>query len=53
MFPWWSANWAGSTGCALYGDPVLARALVERVTSPGDVRDLVLGGTIAELLGSG
>ncbi|MEU5666186.1 amidohydrolase family protein [Streptomyces longwoodensis] len=38
---------------APYGDPVLARALVERVTSPGDVRDLVLGGTIAELLGSG
>ncbi|MGW3016913.1 amidohydrolase family protein [Streptomyces longwoodensis] len=38
---------------APYGDPVLARALVERVTSPGVVRDLVLGGTIAELLGSG
>ncbi|QIY53474.1 amidohydrolase family protein [Streptomyces sp. RPA4-5] len=34
---------------APYGDPVLARAMVERVTSPGEVRDRVLGGTIAEL----
>ncbi len=38
---------------APYGDPVLARALVERVTSPGEVRDRVLGGTIAELVGLG
>ncbi|MEU3316009.1 amidohydrolase family protein [Streptomyces sp. NPDC006656] len=36
---------------APYGDPVLARAMVERVTSPGEVRDRVLGGTIAELAG--
>ncbi|MEW1635465.1 amidohydrolase family protein [Streptomyces sp. NPDC093801] len=36
---------------APYGDPVLARALVERVTRPGEVRDRVLGGTIAELAG--
>lgn len=36
---------------APYGDPVLARMLVERVTSPGEVRDRVLGGTIAELVG--
>lgn len=36
---------------APYGDPVLARALVERVTSPGEVRDRVLGGTLAELVG--
>ncbi|MFF9818730.1 hypothetical protein [Streptomyces sp. NPDC014006] len=38
---------------APYGDPVLAPALVERVTSPGEVRDRVLGGTIAELVGLG
>ncbi|MEU9396532.1 amidohydrolase family protein [Streptomyces sp. NPDC048324] len=38
---------------APYGDPVLARALVERVTSPGDVRDRVLGGTMAGLVGLG
>ncbi|GAA1991176.1 amidohydrolase family protein [Kitasatospora viridis] len=36
---------------APYGDPVLARTLVERVTGPGEVRDRVLGGTIAELVG--
>lgn len=36
---------------APYGDPVLARATVERVTRPGTVRDRVLGGTLAELLG--
>ncbi|TVT48600.1 amidohydrolase family protein [Amycolatopsis rhizosphaerae] len=35
---------------APYGDPVLARAMVERVTSPGEVRDLVLGGTIVRLV---
>ncbi|WP_436846136.1 hypothetical protein [Streptomyces chartreusis] len=36
---------------APYGDPALARATVERVTNPGEVRDLVLGGTAARLLG--
>ena len=36
---------------APYGDPALARATVERVTSPGEVRDQVLGGTAARLLG--
>ncbi len=36
---------------APHGDPVLTRALVERVTSPGEVRDRVLGGTIAALAG--
>ncbi|RAG80422.1 metal-dependent hydrolase [Streptacidiphilus pinicola] len=36
---------------APYGDPVLARAAVERVTKPGALRDRVLGGTLAELLG--
>ncbi|MDR3084360.1 MAG: hypothetical protein LBV60_26175 [Streptomyces sp.] len=36
---------------APYGDPVLARTLVERVTVPGEVRDRVLGGTLAELIG--
>ncbi|KIZ19721.1 amidohydrolase family protein [Streptomyces natalensis] len=36
---------------APYGDPVLARATVERVTGPGPLRDRVLGGTLAELLG--
>ncbi|MGW6575678.1 amidohydrolase family protein [Streptomyces sp. NPDC054945] len=36
---------------APYGDPFLARATVERVTGPGAVRDRVLGGTLAELLG--
>lgn len=36
---------------APYGDPVLARATVERVTRPGAIRDRVLGaGTLAELL---
>ena len=35
---------------APYGDPVLARATVERVTRPGELRDRVLGGTLAELL---
>lgn len=38
---------------APYGDPVLTRALVERVTTPGEIRDRVLGGTIAELTGLG
>lgn len=38
---------------APYGDPVLARATVERVTRPGEVRDRVLGGTAAQLLGLG
>ena len=37
---------------APYGDPVLARATVERVTRPGELRDRVLGGTFAELLSS-
>ncbi|GLW15835.1 amidohydrolase [Streptomyces sp. NBRC 13847] len=36
---------------APYGDPFLARATVERVTVPGALRDRVLGGTLAELLG--
>ncbi|MEV4314559.1 amidohydrolase family protein [Actinocrispum sp. NPDC049592] len=36
---------------APYGDPVLARIAVERVTQPGELRDRVLGGTLAELLG--
>lgn len=36
---------------APYGDPVVARTTVERVTSPGEVRDRVLGGNLAELLG--
>lgn len=36
---------------APYGDPVLARATVERLTRPGAVRDRVLGGTLAELIG--
>ncbi|MFG2229959.1 amidohydrolase family protein [Streptomyces sp. NPDC048723] len=36
---------------APYGDPFLAWAAVERVTRPGTVRDRVLGGTLAELLG--
>ncbi|MEY9873384.1 putative TIM-barrel fold metal-dependent hydrolase [Streptacidiphilus sp. MAP12-33] len=36
---------------APYGDPVLARATVERVTKPGALRDRVLGGNLAELLG--
>ncbi|HZE38666.1 MAG TPA: amidohydrolase family protein [Stackebrandtia sp.] len=35
---------------APYGDPVLARATVERVIRPGAVRDRVLGGTLARLL---
>jgi uncharacterized protein len=35
---------------APYGDPLLARLTVERGTRPGQVRDLVLGGTIAGLL---
>jgi predicted TIM-barrel fold metal-dependent hydrolase len=36
---------------APYGDPVLARATVERVTASGEVRDRVLGATAAALLG--
>jgi hypothetical protein len=36
---------------APYGDPALARATVEHVTSAGVVRDQVLGGTAARLLG--
>ncbi|MEU6190671.1 amidohydrolase family protein [Nocardia sp. NPDC047038] len=35
---------------APYGDPFLARATVERVTASGEVRERVLGGTIARLL---
>ncbi|WP_160148704.1 amidohydrolase family protein [Amycolatopsis alkalitolerans] len=35
---------------APYGDPILSRATVERVTQPGALRDRVLGGTLAELL---
>ncbi|WP_330455617.1 amidohydrolase family protein [Streptomyces sp. NBC_00820] len=35
---------------APYGDPVVARTTVERVTAPGEVRDRVLGGNLAELL---
>ncbi|WP_405945982.1 amidohydrolase family protein [Streptomyces prunicolor] len=38
---------------APYGDPVVARTTVERVTAPGEVRDRVLGGNLAELLGLG
>ncbi|MCX4815731.1 hypothetical protein OG601_34580 [Streptomyces sp. NBC_01239] len=36
---------------APYGDPVVARTTVERVTSSGEVRDRVLGGNLAELPG--
>ncbi|UGQ11484.1 amidohydrolase family protein [Yinghuangia sp. ASG 101] len=36
---------------APYGDPVLARTTIERVTPPGELRDRVLGGTLGELLG--
>lgn len=36
---------------APYGDPVLSRLTVERVTRPGTLRDRVLGDTLAELLG--
>lgn len=36
---------------APYGDPALARATVERVTTSGEVRDPVQGGTAARLLG--
>jgi uncharacterized protein len=35
---------------APYGDPVLARQLIERVTPPGEVRARVLGGNAARLL---
>lgn len=35
---------------APYGDPVLARQLIERVTPAGEVRARVLGGTAARLL---
>lgn len=35
---------------APYGDPVISRATIERVTRPGTLRDRVLGGTLAELL---
>ena len=35
---------------APYGDPLLARATVERVTRPGALRDRVLGGTLGALL---
>ncbi|MEW1825645.1 amidohydrolase family protein [Streptomyces sp. NPDC088196] len=38
---------------APYGDPVVARTTVERVTSSGELRDRVLGGNLAELLGLG
>lgn len=36
---------------APYGDPVLAREMIERVTSDNYVRERVLGGNISELLG--
>ncbi|MGW2251055.1 amidohydrolase family protein [Kitasatospora sp. NPDC001660] len=36
---------------APYGDPVVTRQMVERATPPGELRDRVLGGTFAELLG--
>lgn len=36
---------------APYGDPVLSRTTIERVTPPGELRARVLGGTLAELLG--
>lgn len=36
---------------APYGDPVLARTLIERVTPSGEVRAAVLGQTAARLLG--
>ncbi|RJO78391.1 metal-dependent hydrolase [Nocardia panacis] len=36
---------------APYGDPVLARTTVERVTPPGEVRELVLGGNLSRILG--
>ncbi|MGC4997646.1 hypothetical protein [Streptomyces sp. DT195] len=36
---------------APYGDPFPGRATVERVTAPGALRDRVLGGNLAELLG--
>ncbi|MEV5506921.1 amidohydrolase family protein [Streptomyces orinoci] len=36
---------------APYGDPVLARLTVERATGSGELRERVLGGTLAELLG--
>jgi predicted TIM-barrel fold metal-dependent hydrolase len=36
---------------APYGDPLLARAAVERVTASGQIRDRVLGGTAAALFG--
>ncbi|MEO3875267.1 amidohydrolase family protein [Nonomuraea sp. B12E4] len=36
---------------APYGDPVLARATVERVTTSGEVRERVLGATAASLFG--
>lgn len=35
---------------APYGDPVVARTTVERVTAPGEVRERVLDGNLAELL---
>ncbi|UXY28154.1 amidohydrolase family protein [Streptomyces sp. HUAS TT20] len=35
---------------APYGDPVLARTAVERLTRSGEVRDRVWGGTAAQLL---
>lgn len=36
---------------APYGDPLLARAAIERVTTSGEVRDRVLGATAATLFG--
>lgn len=36
---------------APYGDPLLARRLIERVTTRGEVRARVLGGTAARLFG--
>ncbi|GGS78460.1 amidohydrolase family protein [Streptomyces cinerochromogenes] len=34
---------------APYGDPVVARVMVERATASGEIRDRVLGGTAAEV----
>jgi predicted TIM-barrel fold metal-dependent hydrolase len=36
---------------APYGDPLLARQLIERVVPPGSLREQVLGGTAARLFG--
>lgn len=36
---------------APYGDPAVSRMMIERVTHPGTLRDQVLGGTLAQLIG--